>query len=235
MSHYSSFLRSYHSKSTKSSSASIPAVSNENDENSSIKNLILKHVTKGQPSTSKSSMRGILGEVGNMTLNSKPVLSKSKVVQQQNSLESLIECQTIVAVPPPAPPPPCASTAITVDEILADDEEPSMANVSAEFDCDSADLLNITTASEYVVDICKYWRELEQHTLIRPNFLLNRAEGRRSSRTWIVPSLFLSRHCLGAESSGADRLALPSSRPFQASLGYIPHDHSTDRSIPADH
>lgn len=186
MSHYSAFLRSYHSKSSKlsSSAASIPAVNNENDENTSIKNLILKHVTKGQQSsTNKSSMRGILGEVGNMTLNSKPLISKPKVVQQQNSIETLIECQTIVAVPPP---PPCASTVIMInqiEEILLDDEESSIAHVSTEFDCDSADLQNITTASEYVVDICKYWRELEINTPIRQNFLLNRSEGRRDEDT----------------------------------------------------
>jgi len=52
--------------------------------------------------------------------------------------------------------------------------------VPFEFDCDSGDLFNITTVSEYVVDICKYWRDLEQRTPIRPNFLLNRIEGTAS-------------------------------------------------------
>jgi hypothetical protein len=54
----------------------------------------------------------------------------------------------------------------------------SLTETPAEFDCDSGDLFNVTTVSEFVVDICKYWRELEQHTPIQQNFLLHRREGR---------------------------------------------------------
>ena len=203
MSHYPAFLRSYHMKTTKSTVPN-PSVNNENDENSTIKNLILKHVSKaGQQSTisfngNKGTIRGILGEVGNMTLNSKTTVGKTKVVQQQNSIETWIESQSVIVVPPPAPPPP-TSTAVVInqiEEIVLDDdenEEQSLLDVPAEFDCDSADLFNITTASEYVVDICKYWRELEQQTPIRQNFLLNRNEGSNEENNFFekISSLLL--------------------------------------------
>jgi hypothetical protein len=159
-------------------------VNNENDENSTIKNLILKHVSKGQQSSmnvhgNKGTMRGILGEVGNMTLTAKPILTKTKVVQQQNSIETVIECQSMISVPPPAPPPSCIAVMIDqVEATISNDDSTLSTDVPSEFDCDSADLYNITTASEYVVDICKYWRDLEQSTPIRQNFLLNRCEGK---------------------------------------------------------
>jgi hypothetical protein len=194
MSHYTALLRSYHAKATKSGTNG--PVNNENDENSTIKNLILKHVSKGQQACTneQGTIRGILGEVGNMNLTNKPLISKPKIVQQQNSIETLIEYQSTVAIPPPAPPP-LVTTTITlahqIEDIVLDDDSEMITDVPAEFDCDSADLYNITTASEYVLDICKYWRELEQRTPIRPNFLLHRTEGLISSfvglgRQWIL-------------------------------------------------
>ena len=72
---------------------------------------------------------------------------------------------------------------ITLDEGRESDEsmlyEPlaKLTKVPPEFDCDSGDGHNVITASEYVVDICKYWRELELQTPIRANPLQNRAEG----------------------------------------------------------
>lgn len=228
MSHYSAFLRSYNTKITKAS------VSNENDENSTIKNLILKHVSKGQQlsnqtNVSKGTIRGILGEVGNMTLNGKLTHSKSKFVQQQNGVETLIESQSIISAPPPAPPPAPLSSSSSVstlsvinqiEEIVLDDDEneqQSLVDVPAEYDCDSADLLNITTASEYVVDICKYWRELEQHTLIRKNFLLNRNEGEYSKRKrdsvgkQNTETSISTRNGITTKSSCSRRLVVPSS------------------------
>lgn len=200
MSHYSAFLRSYHTKITKSSGTTSTINNNETDENSTIKNLIMKHVTKGQQTannvqTNKGTIRGILGEVGNTNQIAKPLISKPKIVQQKNSIETIIECQSIVSVPPPAPPPsvvnviaPLATAVVInqIEEIVLDDEIPSSSDVPAEFDCDSADIYNITTASEYVVDICKYWRELEQQTPIRANFLFNRTEGTASPQNRAV-------------------------------------------------
>jgi hypothetical protein len=181
MSHYSAFLRPHHGKTIGNSSSS----NNENDENSTIKNLIFKHISKAQQSstTNKGTMRGILGEVGNMTLSNKPIISKPKIIQQ-NSIATIIESQSIINIPPPAPPPSSSTITTTtnvanyVEEIVLDNDFESLTEIPAEFDCDSGDLLNITTVSEFVVDICKYWRELEQHTPIRQNFLLRRREGR---------------------------------------------------------
>ena len=231
MSHYSAFLRSYHTKTTKTSGTT-STINNETDENSSIKNLILKHVAKGQQAsnnvqTAKGTIRGILGEVGNTNLTTKSLINKPKIVQQKNSIETIIECQSIISVPPPAPPPSTSSNAIVVplfastnnstavvinqiEEIVLDDEIPSSSDIPAEFDCDSADYLNITTASEYVVDICKYWRELEQQTLIRPNFLSNRPEGKKKNERF-DRSFVRFRHSLTAKSSCFNRLVISSS------------------------
>ncbi|CAF1048398.1 unnamed protein product [Adineta steineri] len=194
MSHHSAFLRSHHAKITNSNN--IPSSSNnENDENSTIKNLIFKHISKAQQSSmninsNKGTMRGILGEVGNMTLSNKPIISKPKIIQQHSSIATIIESKSIVNILPPAPPP---SITITdednqIEEIILDDddEDEYITETPAEFDCDSGDLYNITTVSEFVVDICKYWRELEHHTPIRQNFLLNRREGTASPQNRAV-------------------------------------------------
>jgi hypothetical protein len=191
MNHYSAFLRPYHGKSSNSSSSN-----NETDENSSIKNLFLKHLSKAQQSSlnnnSKGTIRGILGEVGNVSLGTKPTtstLTKPKIIQQQSSVATIIETKTIISAPPPAPPPTSTLNIPLVvnkieeitlnenDECIPFESITNLTKVPPEFDCDSGDSYNITTASEYVVDICKYWRELEQSTSIRQNFLLNRNEG----------------------------------------------------------
>jgi hypothetical protein len=175
MSQYSAFLRPYHGKSTNLT-GNPSSSSNENDENSTIKNLILKHTSKVQQSSlNKGTMRGILGEVGNMTLSNKPLITKPRIIQQQNSIATIIESQSIISIPQPAPPPLPTIVVNQIDDIIFDDD---IIDVPAEFDCDSIDLFNITTVSEYVIDICKYWRELEQNTPIQQNFLLNRCEGR---------------------------------------------------------
>jgi len=185
MNHYSAFLRPYHGKTTNSIGNSSSS-NNENDENSTIKNLVFKNISKSQQSSiintngNKGTMRGILGEVGNMTLSNKPIISKPKIIQQ-NSIATIIESQSIIIIPPPAPPPPTTTTTIVanqIEEIILDNNFESLTEIPAEFDCDSGDLYNITTVSEYIVDICKYWRELEQHTPIQQNFLLHRREGR---------------------------------------------------------
>lgn len=157
MSHYPAFLRAHHAKTIGHSLST----NNENDENSTVKNLIAKHMTKATQSS--ATMRGILGEVGNMTLNNKPMITKPKIIQQQSNLIA-----TIIE------PLPTTNVANRIEDV----ELPSDGEIPAEFDCDSGDLNNITTASEFVVDICKYWRELEEHTPIRQNFLLHRREGR---------------------------------------------------------
>ncbi|CAF2748745.1 unnamed protein product [Rotaria sp. Silwood2] len=192
MSHYSAFLRPYHGK-TMTTTNNSSSINNENDENSTIKNLIFKHISKAQQTSinangKKGTMRGILGEVGNMTLSNKPIISKSKIIQQQhqqNSVGAIIESQTINNILPPAPPPlPPPSTINVVvneiEEIILDDNFESLTDIPIEFDCDSGDLNNIITVSELVVDICKYWKELEQHTPIRQNFLFHRREGTAS-------------------------------------------------------
>lgn len=188
MNHYPAFLRP-HGKSSNSN--------NENDENSSIKNLIFKHLSKAQQVASnnsnnnKGTMRGILGEVGNVSLANKPmasIITKPKIIQQATA--TIIESKSVAIAPSLPLPAPSSSIIPTIvnkieeinlnseKEKLSDDRvEQSITNVPSEFDCDSGDSNNITTASEYVVDICKYWRELEQRTPIRPNFLLNRNEG----------------------------------------------------------
>lgn len=183
MSHYPAFLRSSHVKTIGHSSSA----NNENDENSTVKNLIGKHLIKAQqsstlnPNGNKGTIRGILGEVGNMTLNNKPLITKPKIIQQQSNLIA-----TIIE-PLPTTTTTTANVANRIEEIdLESDTE-----IPAEFDCDSGDLHNITTASEFVVDICKYWRELEQHTPIRQNFLLHRREGRRRRSEKKRASLFI--------------------------------------------
>jgi hypothetical protein len=185
MNHYPAFLRPY----GKSSN-------NENDENSSIKSLIFKHLSKAQQATSntnntKGTMRGILGEVGNVSLANKSVnsmITKPKIIQQ--SVTTIIETKSIINVPAapppplPLPPPPSSSSIVNkMEEINLNDDESiaKLTKVPPEFDCDSGDSFNITTVSEYVVDICKYWRELELRTPIRQNFLLNRNEGKTNS------------------------------------------------------
>jgi hypothetical protein len=198
MNHYPAFLRPY-GKSTNSTSNSSSS-NNETDENSSIKNLFLKHLSKAQKASSnnnnaKGTIRGILGEVGNVSLANKPITSiitKPKTIQQ--SVATIVETKLLITGPPPAPPPPSAFTIpmvvnkieeITLNDIKENDEcilpEPitKLTKVPSEFDCDSGDSYNITTVAEYVVDINKYWRELEQSTSIRPNFLLNRNEGKQ--------------------------------------------------------
>jgi hypothetical protein len=190
MNHYPAFLRPYGKSSNSTSNSS--SSNNENDENSSIKNLIFKHLSKAQQASlnnnnSKGTMRGILGEVGNVSLANKPVTSiitKPKIIQQ--SVTTIIETKSIINLPTPAPPPLSSSTIVNkIEEINLNDDEcithesiAKLTKVPPEFDCDSGDSYNITTVSEYVVDICKYWRELEQRTSIRQNFLLNRNEGK---------------------------------------------------------
>jgi hypothetical protein len=180
MSHYSAFLRPHHGKTTNSSSSN-----NENDENSTIKNLIFKHISKVpqssiNPDVNKGTMRGILGEVGNMTLTNKPIISKPKIIPQQNLITTLTDSKSVIIIPP------LSSTATIVnnkiEEILLDEDVESLTEIPIEFDCDSGDLFNITTVSEFVVDICKYWRELEQRTPIRQNFLFHRREGRERNK-----------------------------------------------------
>ena len=94
-------------------------------------------------------MRGILGEVGNVTLTSKPVAStinKPKTIQQQ-SIASIIESKAIVTVPPPALPSTIPMMIhrmenITLDEGRESDESMSceplakLTKVPPEFDCD---------------------------------------------------------------------------------------------------
>jgi len=198
MNHYPAFLRPNHGKSSNSNN-------NENDENSSIKNLIFKHLSKAQQASlnnnnnnsnnTKGTMRGILGEVGNMSLSNKSMTStitKPKIIQQQQqqSVATIIETKSIITVSPPL----TSIIPTIVDQIeeitLTDEKEndecipheaiAKLTKVPPEFDCDSGDSYNITTVSEYVVDICKYWRELEQCTSIRQNFLLNRNEGKQN-------------------------------------------------------
>ncbi|CAF0903594.1 unnamed protein product [Rotaria sordida] len=212
MNHYPAFLRSYNVKSTNSiNNSSSSSSNNENDENSSIKSLIFKHLSKAQSSSltnnnTKGTMRGILGEVGNMTLSNvqmTSIITKPKTLQQQ-SVTTIVETTSTITAPPPAPPPLQPSSIsiipivvnkiekVTLDDNNENDEymlhEPitKLTKVPPEFDCDSSDSYNITTVSEYVVDICKYWRELEQLTPIRENFLLNRTEGTASPQNRAV-------------------------------------------------
>ncbi|CAF0934330.1 unnamed protein product [Rotaria sordida] len=192
MSHYSTFLRPYHGKTTNSTNNS----SSLNDENSTIKNLIFKHTSKTQQisintNDKKGTMRGILGEVGNMTLSNKPIISKPKTIQQQqqqkNSVEIIIESQSNNNILSSALPPPTTEIAVNeIEEIIFDDNFQLSTDIPAEFDCDSGDLNNITTVSELIVNICKYWKELEQHTPIRQNFLLHRSEGTASPQNRAV-------------------------------------------------
>ncbi|CAF2427231.1 unnamed protein product [Rotaria sp. Silwood2] len=212
MNHYPAFLRSYNGKSTSSTSNSSSSNS-ENDENSSIKSLIFKHLSKVQQGSSnnnhnnntKGTMRGILGEVGNMTLSNiqmTSIITKPKTLQQQ-SVTTIVEATSTITAPPPAPPPQPPSTSIIpivvnkIEKVTLDDDQENneymphepiakLTKVPSEFDCDSGDSYNITTVSEYVVDICKYWRELEQLTPIRQNFLLNRTEGTASPQNRAV-------------------------------------------------
>ena len=123
----------------------------------------------------KAPVRGILGEVGNTALS---ILNRPKLVQQQ-SIATIIEAKPTVVVP-------TLATAIPIiihkfEGIALNDEKETdrveLIKVPAQFDCDSGDTHNIITAAEYVVDICRYWRELELQTPIRRNFLSNRAEG----------------------------------------------------------
>ncbi|CAF1143541.1 unnamed protein product [Rotaria magnacalcarata] len=188
MSHYSAFIRPYHGKTTNSTNNTASS-NNENDENSTIKNLIFKHKSKAQqptinPNGKKGTMRGILGEVSNMTLSNKTVMSKSKVIQQQNYVGTIIESQSTNSILPPPLPPSSSTTTTSVvsqtEDFILDDYLEFSTELPAGFDCDSGDLNNITTASEFVVDICKYWKELEQRTPIRQNFLLHRREGTAS-------------------------------------------------------
>lgn len=154
MNHHSAILRPYNK------------TNNENDENSTIKNLIFKQISK-VPQASinpKGTMRGILGEVGNMTLSTKPIISKPKIIQQQQNSNVLPPSSTIVNN--------------QIEDIILDKNFECLLELPIEFDCDSADLYNITTVSEYVGEICKYWRELEQRSPLRQNFLLHRREGR---------------------------------------------------------
>ncbi|CAF1426136.1 unnamed protein product [Rotaria magnacalcarata] len=215
MNHYPTFLRSYNGKSTNSTSNSSSS-NNENDENSSIKSLIFKHLSKVQQGSlnnnnnTKGTTRGILGEVGNVTSSNIPItsiLTKAKVFQQQQSVATIFGTTSTITAPPPVPPPRSSSSSstttiipivvdkienITLDDVYEDDEctchEPlaKLTKVSLEFDCDSGDSHNITTVSEYIVDICKYWRELEEVTPIRKNFLLNRTEGTASPQNRAV-------------------------------------------------
>jgi hypothetical protein len=213
MNHYPAFLRPYHGKSSNTTNNSSSS-NNETDENSSIKNLFFKHLSKAQQTsvntnniTTKNTMRGILGEVGNMSLSNKPMASiittKSKTVQQQSVATTVLETKAMITIP--APPPAVLPTLITpmvvnkIEEMnLHDDKEndecmphepiTKLTEVPSEFDCDSGDLYNITTVSEYVVDICKYWRELEQNVSIRQNFLLNRNEGKQNKCIYSIMS-----------------------------------------------
>jgi hypothetical protein len=209
MNHYPAFLRPNHGKSTNSTSNSSSS-NNENDENSTIKNLIFKHLSKVQQNSTnnnntKGTMRGILGEVGNMTLSTKPIITKPKIVQQQQSVATIIESKSIINVPASLMP----IVVNKMEEITLNDEcishEPiiKLTKVPSEFDCDSGDLHNITTVSDYVVDICIYWRDLEQHTSIRQNFLSNRNEGKEKKKARIVYVMYFvyHRHSFISESS----------------------------------
>lgn len=190
----SHLLRSHYTKTISSSTIN----NNENDENATIRNLICKQISKVQQTSTivqtngsnKGTIRGILGEVGNMTLSNKPMISKPKLIQKQTAIATIIESKSIVSVPPPAPPPAATATKSIVieneiEEIIIDDDS-VLETDNDEFDCDSADLFNITTVSEFVVDICKYWRELEQKTPIVQNFLLHRREGTASPQNRAV-------------------------------------------------
>lgn len=181
MSHYSALLRSHYTKTIVSSS------NNENDENATRKNLICKQISSKIQQTSngnKGTMRGILGEVGNMTLSNKPIISKPKLFQQQTAIATIIETKSNVNVPLSTITTKSTIVENEIEEIMIDDD--SVCDLKDEFDCDSADLHNITTVSEFVVDICKYWRELEQTTPIRQNFLLHRREGTASPQNRAV-------------------------------------------------
>jgi hypothetical protein len=164
-------------------------------------------------------MRGILGEVGNMSLSNKSMTStitKPKIIQQQQqqqSVATIIETKSIITVSPPL----TSIIPTIVDQIeeitLTDEKEndecipheaiAKLTKVPPEFDCDSGDSYNITTVSEYVVDICKYWRELEQCTSIRQNFLLNRNEGKQNKyiNFILVFIFYFSRYSFTSESS----------------------------------
>ncbi|CAF1389799.1 unnamed protein product [Adineta steineri] len=213
MNHYPAFLRPYHSKSNNNNNNA--SSSNENDENSSIKNIFLKHLSKSQQTllnnnnnNTKGTMRGVLGEVGNVSLSNKPmtsIITKPKIIQQQQqqqSVATILETKSIITIPPPAVAPLSLSATLPLilnkieeinlndsnasDEIISYEPIAKLTKVPTEYDCDSGDSHNITTVSEYVVDICKYWRELEQNTSIRQNFLLNRNEGTASPQNRAV-------------------------------------------------
>lgn len=184
MNHYSSFLRPHHGKSSN-------LTNNENDENSSIKNLFFKHLSKNVSTTTnvKGTNRGILGEVGNTALanaSATSIISKSKLLQQSTAM--IIETKTtnVFASSSSSSTRFVSSNSSTtipmminrMEEILLNDDQSKETNeVPAQFDCDSGDTQNIITAAEYVVQICKYWRELEEQMPIRENFLINRPEG----------------------------------------------------------
>lgn len=207
MNHYPAFMRPYNVKSTNSTNNSSSS-NDENSENSSIKSLIFKHFSKVQQSSlnnnTKGTMRGILGEVGNVTLSNIPttsMITKSKLVQQQQPVTSIVETTSLLTAPPPAPPPTSISiipiVVNKIENINLNNEKESdacivhtalekLTKVPPEFDCDSGDSYNITTVSEYVVDICKYWRELEKLTPIRQHFLLNRVEGKHNECIYLV-------------------------------------------------
>ena len=146
MSHYSALLRSHYTKTIVSSSTN----NNENDENATIKNLICKQISKVQQTSngSKGTMRGILGEVGNMTLSNKPMISKPKLIQQQTAIATIIESKSSISVLPPAPSPPATIVENEVEEIMIDDDDDDddlAFGSNDEFDCDSGDSHNITT------------------------------------------------------------------------------------------
>ena len=206
MNRYPAFLRPHHAKSTNSINCSSSS-NNENDENSSIKHLIFRHISKAQQVSSsnntKATMRGVLGEVGNMTLLDKPTISKPKVVQREQFTATIDGTTSIINGSPPAAP--LSSSCISIvpmvvhqrendtftdnedsDECIGRYSTTKFITVASEFDCDNGDSYNITAVSEYVVNVCRYWRELEQYTPIRQNFLLNRSEGKQSKYMKLV-------------------------------------------------
>ena len=154
------------------------------------KNFIFKHISKTKQTSMNTDgkqgiMRGILGEVGNMTFSSKPAISQSKVTQQHFD-EKTVETQSINSILSLSASSSSPSSKITtnvanqLEEIILDDDFVISTEIPTEFDCDSSDLYNLMDVSEFVVDICKYWKKLERHTPIRQNFLVHRREGRSS-------------------------------------------------------
>ncbi|CAF0952497.1 unnamed protein product [Didymodactylos carnosus] len=176
-------------KTNVSSSSSLLSETSNDENNSTIKSLIFKPLEKQQHSKVTMKERGILGEVGNRTtstttitnklttlsINKKPPptsLSKenlstknvTRVVVVEEEIEQKEEVQQIEQNNLPQQN--------ETQEILI--ETTKVTDVPQEFDCDSSDSKILDTVYEYIYDICKYWRELEQKMPITPNYLQHR-------------------------------------------------------------